>query len=220
MQSLRGTSRTSGNRVSRSMNLRPLNPPSTISDREPLAVTNSWTEPACSRNRSTARSCPTPHAFKIGNGISSLGRLPQHSADFINGSARNTSIPPMKPRGRTEAAHTNRSRTVPPGSHRPVLADLEDTIAAVASPPGPGVRGLVRISGRNAWRIAMDGFRSERDSSPPRRPEVRRGALAVEDHHPVPLLAVSPWECSGRRSAGLGPPPNISPAPAGCCHGP
>ena len=60
-----------------------------------------------------------------------------------------------------------------------MLADLdpEDTIAAVASPPGSGVRGLVRISGQNAWRIALDGFRYERDASPPRRSEVRRGAL-------------------------------------------
>ena len=76
-----------------------------------------------------------------------------------------------------------------------MLADLdpEDTIAAVASPPGPGVRGLVRISGRNAWRIALDGFRSERDSSPPRRPEVRRGALAVEGLRPLLPAIVALW---------------------------
>jgi tRNA modification GTPase len=76
-----------------------------------------------------------------------------------------------------------------------VLADLdpEDTIAAVASPPGPGIRGLVRISGRNAWRIALDGFRSERDASPPRRPEVRRGALAVEGLRPLLPATIALW---------------------------
>ena len=76
-----------------------------------------------------------------------------------------------------------------------MLADLdpEDTIAAVASPPGPGIRGLVRISGRNAWRIALDGFRSERDASPPRRPEVRRGALAVEGLRPLLPATIALW---------------------------
>jgi tRNA modification GTPase len=76
-----------------------------------------------------------------------------------------------------------------------VLAHLDpgDTIAAVASPPGQGVRGLVRISGRNAWRIALDGFRTERVASPPRHPELRHGALVVEGLRPLLPAMIALW---------------------------
>lgn len=64
--------------------------------------------------------------------------------------------------------------------------DQEDTIAAVASPRGPGWRGLVRLSGPEAWPIALGGF--ELDDGPdeplelpaPSRPEIVVGRLAVE----------------------------------------
>ncbi len=76
-----------------------------------------------------------------------------------------------------------------------MLADLDpdDTIAAVASPPGAGVRGLVRISGPNAWRIALKGFRSDRELSLPRRAEVRHGALAVEGLRPLLPAMIALW---------------------------
>ena len=54
--------------------------------------------------------------------------------------------------------------------------DPDDTIAAVASPPGPGLRGLVRLSGPEAWPIALDRIPSRTPTAPPpRRAEVRRG---------------------------------------------
>ncbi len=72
-----------------------------------------------------------------------------------------------------------------------MLAELdpEETIAAVASPSGPGVRGLVRISGRDAWRITLQGFRPEPDAGLPRRAEVRHGLLAVDGLRlPLPVM--------------------------------
>jgi tRNA modification GTPase len=48
------------------------------------------------------------------------------------------------------------------------ILDSTDTIAAVASPPGPGLRGLVRLSGPRAWPIALQGFTSE-NGAPLRR---------------------------------------------------
>ncbi len=76
-----------------------------------------------------------------------------------------------------------------------MLADLdpEDTIAAVASPPGPGVRGLVRISGPDSWRLALDGFRSEPDSSLTRRAEIRHGWLAVDGLRPLLPAMIALW---------------------------
>ena len=36
--------------------------------------------------------------------------------------------------------------------------DPADTIAAIASPPGPGLRGVIRLSGPNAWEVALGDF--------------------------------------------------------------
>ena len=36
--------------------------------------------------------------------------------------------------------------------------DPSDTIAAVSSPPGPGFRGVVRLSGPRALAVVLDGF--------------------------------------------------------------
>jgi tRNA modification GTPase len=76
-----------------------------------------------------------------------------------------------------------------------VLADLdpEDTIAAAASAPGRGMRALVRISGRDAWRIALESFRFERDTPPPRLPGLHRGALAVEGLRPLLPVSIALW---------------------------
>lgn len=76
-----------------------------------------------------------------------------------------------------------------------MLSDLdpEDTIAALASPPGPGVRGLIRISGRDSWRIALDGFRSGPDTWRPRCAEVRHGALAVDGLRPLVPAMIALW---------------------------
>ena len=39
-----------------------------------------------------------------------------------------------------------------------MILDPADTIAAIASPPGPGHRGIIRLSGPLAWEIGLEGF--------------------------------------------------------------
>ncbi|HEU5118266.1 MAG TPA: tRNA modification GTPase [Isosphaeraceae bacterium] len=59
--------------------------------------------------------------------------------------------------------------------------DPSDTIAAISSPPGSALRGLVRLSGPEAWSIALDRFEPEDPAQPPpTRPEWRSGRLSVE----------------------------------------
>ena len=36
--------------------------------------------------------------------------------------------------------------------------DPADTIAAIASPPGPGLRGVIRLSGPRSWEAVLSGF--------------------------------------------------------------
>ena len=45
-----------------------------------------------------------------------------------------------------------------PLASAPLGLDLEDTIAAVASPRGPAARSIVRLSGPEALSIALAGF--------------------------------------------------------------
>lgn len=45
-----------------------------------------------------------------------------------------------------------------------IRLDVSDTIAAIASPPGPGVRGIVRLAGANAVVLAKSAF--ELDDAP------------------------------------------------------
>ena len=70
----------------------------------------------------------------------------------------------------------------------------EDTIAAVASPPGRGCGGWSGSRGLRRCRIALAGFQPDSTDSPPRRAEVRRGSLRVEGLRPrLPaLLALWP----------------------------
>lgn len=58
--------------------------------------------------------------------------------------------------------------------------DTNDTIAAIASPSGPALRGIVRLSGPDAWSIACSGFTAADDRPLPRRPEWRAGSLHVD----------------------------------------
>lgn len=59
------------------------------------------------------------------------------------------------------------------------MLDPLDTIAAISSPPGPGLRGLVRLTGPRALEIATDRF-SPRWDDRPERAEIREGVLAVD----------------------------------------
>jgi tRNA modification GTPase len=103
------------------------------------------------------------------------------------------------------------------------MIDPQDTIAAVSSSPGPGLRGLVRLSGTEAFRIALAGFESEAMDSPRRRAEARRGTLRVEGLRPrLPaLLALwpAPRTYTGQDVAELhtvGVPPLVNLVLANC----
>ncbi len=52
--------------------------------------------------------------------------------------------------------------------------DTDDTIAAPATPAGPGLRGLLRLSGPAAWPIATGLLDVPRPSEPPRSPTLLR----------------------------------------------
>lgn len=57
--------------------------------------------------------------------------------------------------------------------------DIHDTIAAIASPPGPGIRGLVRISGPGTFELLDAIFIADPPGRPPRVPMIRPGSLNV-----------------------------------------
>ena len=71
--------------------------------------------------------------------------------------------------------------------------DTNDTIVAVSSAPGPGFRGLVRLTGPEAWRIALAGFVADRDAPPPDRAERRTGRLAVDGLRPTLPASIALW---------------------------
>ncbi len=71
--------------------------------------------------------------------------------------------------------------------------DPNDTIAAVASPPGPAARGIVRLSGPAAWSIVLGSFLPEHESPPPRRAETRRGSLRVDGLRPLLPVMLALW---------------------------
>ncbi|RUL83084.1 tRNA modification GTPase [Tautonia sociabilis] len=59
--------------------------------------------------------------------------------------------------------------------------DPADTIAAIASPPGPAVRGLVRLSGPRAIAIGLEVVRLDAGGPPPgRRPWWSQGRIDLE----------------------------------------
>jgi tRNA modification GTPase len=72
--------------------------------------------------------------------------------------------------------------------------DATDTIAAIATPAGPGLRGIVRVTGPNAWAVALAGF-DEDPGSPglPTRPERRTGRFRLEGWGRAVPVAVSLW---------------------------
>jgi tRNA modification GTPase len=71
--------------------------------------------------------------------------------------------------------------------------DPNDTIAAISSPPGAGFRGLVRLSGPEAWAVALDGFEPDERASPPAQAERRAGQLRVEGLRPLVPAAIALW---------------------------
>src|SRR3954466_1687686 len=71
--------------------------------------------------------------------------------------------------------------------------DPTDTIAAVASPPGPGFRGLIRLTGPDAWPIALSGFSPDRVSPLPTRADWRTGRLVVDGLRPSLPASIALW---------------------------
>jgi len=75
-----------------------------------------------------------------------------------------------------------------------VALDPNDTIAAVASPPGPALRGIVRLSGPEALAIALESFLPARELDPPRRCAVARaGSLRVDGLRPLLPATLAIW---------------------------
>src|SRR5689334_18784318 len=85
--------------------------------------------------------------------------------------------------------------------------DTEDPIAATASAPGAGLRGIVRVSGPGAWRIALAGFGPKSDAFSPgaaeavdfdavavtRRPSVVDGLYRLPGMRPLLPASVALW---------------------------
>jgi len=76
----------------------------------------------------------------------------------------------------------------------PVALDPNDTIAAIASPPGPGLRGIVRLSGPAAISLVRDGFMPDRNEAmSPRRARILSGSLRVDGLRPLLPLMLALW---------------------------
>jgi tRNA modification GTPase len=76
----------------------------------------------------------------------------------------------------------------------PAALDSNDTIVAIASPPGPGLRGIVRLSGPAAISIALEGyFPNAERSVRPRRARVSSGSLRVDGLRPLLPVTLALW---------------------------
>jgi tRNA modification GTPase len=73
------------------------------------------------------------------------------------------------------------------------MLDPSDTIAAIASPPGPALRGIVRLSGPDAPRIATAGFAPDHPGPWKNRPQHRTGRLQVSGLHAGVNAAILRW---------------------------
>jgi len=71
--------------------------------------------------------------------------------------------------------------------------DPDDTIAATASPPGPGLRGLIRLSGPDARRIALTGFEPDEAAAASRTPRVVPGVYRLPGLRPAIPADVTLW---------------------------
>jgi tRNA modification GTPase len=73
----------------------------------------------------------------------------------------------------------------------------DDTIAAIASPPGPAPRGIVRLAGPEAVAVALATFTTvDFTPLPPRRPVRLRGTLQVDGLRPPLPASLLVWPTS------------------------
>jgi tRNA modification GTPase len=71
--------------------------------------------------------------------------------------------------------------------------DPDEPIAATASAPGPGLRGIVRVSGPGARRIALAGFEADGPFSTPTRPTLVSGRYRLPGLRPPLPAEVALW---------------------------
>lgn len=71
--------------------------------------------------------------------------------------------------------------------------DMEETIVAISSPPGPGLRGILRLSGPRAWPVVRSHFVEEKPATPRRRTELRDGQLTIVGLRRPLRAAVAFW---------------------------
>jgi tRNA modification GTPase len=76
-----------------------------------------------------------------------------------------------------------------------MVLDLDDTIAALASPPGPAVRGIVRLSGRSVREVLAEWFVADDAArwSSTRRAERHVGELTLPGWRAPVDVAVHLW---------------------------
>ena len=74
-----------------------------------------------------------------------------------------------------------------------ISLDPLDTIAAIASPSGSGLRGVVRVSGPEALSIVLGGFEANGQTGPLSRAERRVGRLQVNGLRRPLSVALSLW---------------------------
>ena len=76
----------------------------------------------------------------------------------------------------------------------PVTLDPNDTIAAIASPTGPSLRGIVRLSGPAAISVVLaDYIPDGKQTLPPRRARVSSGSLRVDGLRPLLPVMLALW---------------------------
>jgi tRNA modification GTPase len=75
-----------------------------------------------------------------------------------------------------------------------VALDPNDTIAALASPPGPGLRGIVRLSGPEAISTLLKSFTARNDDAlPPDRARLVSGSMRVDGLRPLVPVMLGLW---------------------------
>ena len=76
----------------------------------------------------------------------------------------------------------------------PVALDTNDTIAAIASPPGPALRGIVRLSGPAAISTPLESFLPRKGQSLlPGRARVVSGSMRVDGLRPLLPVMLGLW---------------------------
>ncbi len=83
-----------------------------------------------------------------------------------------------------------------------VALDTNDTIVAIASPTGPGLRGIVRLSGPAAISLVLADYIPDGEQAlPPRRAQISSGSLRVTGLRPLLPVMLALWPAPGPTQA-------------------